>query len=71
MTYFGYIVIQTLIGILTRVSGVFELEEFKINRDLNVKDDQVTVEFKDCTIAWGEEKKEEEEKKAGGEEAEA
>jgi len=53
LTYFGMTTLQTFLAIIFRISSIFEMDEFQFTRELEVKEEDVCVEFNNADISWG------------------
>jgi ATP-binding cassette subfamily C (CFTR/MRP) protein 4 len=53
VAYFGLTNLQNFLAIVGRLSTVFEMEEYKKERQVATKPEEVTVKFKDCSFSWG------------------
>ena len=45
--------LQTFLAIIFRISSIFEMDEFQFTRELEVKEEDVCVEFNNADISWG------------------
>ena len=53
LTYYAMTTLQTFLGVIFRLSTVFELEEYQYNRQIDIPKTEATVQFKNANFTWG------------------
>lgn len=51
--YFGVVTIVQFLAILDRLASIFEMEEYRSNRDVTAEEDQIGIEAVDADFSWG------------------
>ncbi|MFN9900539.1 MAG: hypothetical protein ACK55Z_17500 [bacterium] len=53
LTYFGMTSVKNFMAILDRLSLIFEMEEYKRNRQTECDPKDVSIQVNNCSFSWG------------------
>lgn len=53
LTYFGMTNVKNFMAILDRLSKIFEMEEYRRQRQTSCEPKDVSIEMNQCAFSWG------------------